>query len=355
MPIRVLVIDASATARQVYTRVLEADASIRVCGACANAVDAVASLAEAVPDVIVLDLDTPHVDGVGSFKRLLAQFPTPVVGCSSLVGTRGDRSAEARAAGACSVVAKPLALQGDDGPTARALRVAVLQALHRAPAPLTSTAASVGPPAMSRISALAPRPSSLIVLGASTGGTDAIATLLRGLVGDMPPIVIVQHMPRGYTRRFAERLNGLTPLEVAEATDGHVLRNNLVLVAPGGRHVDLVGTCDAIRVGVRDGAPTGPHTPSVDELFHAAARLSDVETAGVILTGMGADGADGLCALHRAGAMTIAQDEHSCAVFGMPREAIVRGAARRVVALSGIANALLLWAARGASPHAQAG
>jgi two-component system chemotaxis response regulator CheB len=271
-----------------------------------------------------------------------------VVVCSSTVGTTGDRSAEAIAAGACSVVAKPLAFQGDDGPTARALRVAVLQAPHRAAATLAS------PSPAPRGNAVAPRPSSLIVLGASTGGTDAIATVLRGLVGEVPPIVIVQHMPREYTRRFAERLNGLTTLEVVEATDGQPLRNNLVLVAPGGRHVDLEGTRDVLRVGVRDGAATGPHTPSVDELFHAAARLRDVEIAGVILTGMGADGADGMGALHRVGAMTIAQDEASCAVFGMPREAILRGAARRVVALSGIANALLLWAARGSLPRAQA-
>lgn len=349
MALRVLVIDDSATARQVHTRVLEADASIRVCGACANAFDAVAALADDIPDVIVLDIEMPKLDGIGFLKKLMSQFPIPVVVCSSTVGTTGDRTAEALAAGACSVVAKPLAFQGDDGPTARALRVAVLQAPHRAAAAMASTSATTMTHTPST-----QRPTSLIVLGASTGGTDAIATVLRGLSGEIPPIVIVQHMPREYTRRFAERLNGLTSLEVKEATDGQALHNNLVLVAPGGRHVDLEGSRDTIRVAVREGAPTGPHTPSVDELFHAAARLRDVELAGVILTGMGADGADGMTALFRAGAMTIAQDEASCAVFGMPREAILRGAAKRVLSLPTIANALMLWSTRGLSTRAQA-
>lgn len=351
MALRVLVIDDSATARQVHTRVLEADASIRVCGACANAFDAVAALADDIPDVIVLDIEMPKLDGIGFLKKLMSQFPIPVVVCSSTVGTTGDRTAEALAAGACSVVAKPLAFQGDDGPTARALRVAVLQAPQRAASAMASTSASAS---AARAAGPAQRPSSLIVLGASTGGTDAIATVLRGLTGDIPPIVIVQHMPREYTRRFAERLNGLTALDVREATDGEALHNNLVLVAPGGRHVDLEGSRDSIRVGVREGAATGPHTPSVDELFHAAARLRDVDLAGVILTGMGADGADGMTALFRVGAMTIAQDEASCAVFGMPREAILRGAAKRVLSLPTIANALMLWSTRGAAPRAHA-
>jgi two-component system chemotaxis response regulator CheB len=337
--LRVFVIDHSATARQVHTRVLEADASIQVCRACANAFDAFAALAEDLPDVILLGLEMPRLDGVGFLKKLLSQFSVPVVVCSSTIGTTGDVSAEALAAGASSVVPKPLAYQGDDGAHARALRSAVLQAApRRAPLALAAKPAA----AIDRH----PRPSSLIVLGASTGGTEAIATLLRGLRGTIPPIVIVQHMPPEYTRRFADRLNRLTSLEVSEATDGQLLRNNMVLVAAGGRHVDLEGSRDTLRVVVRDGVANSHHTPSVDELFHAAARLRDVDIAGVLLTGMGADGADGMTALFRTGATTIAQDEASCAVFGMPREAILRGAAQRVLALANIPNALMLWSAR---------
>jgi two-component system chemotaxis response regulator CheB len=188
-----------------------------------------------------------------------------------------------------------------------------------------------------------PQRSSLIVLGASTGGTDAIAQLLAGLDGDVPPMVLVQHMPREHTKRFADRLNRLTSLDVVEAVDGQPLRSNQVLVAPGGRHVQLEASGGVIRVAVRDAARTGPHTPSVDELFHAAARLRDVDISAVILTGMGADGADGMSALRDAGAMTIAQDEASCAVFGMPREAIKRGAAQFVLPLAEIAKALRRW------------
>jgi two-component system chemotaxis response regulator CheB len=325
MNIRVLIIGDPAPLRQVLTRALEADATVQVCRTCSSSLDAVTAVGEEHPDVVVLDLDKPKFDGIDLLRKLAWQFP--VVVCSSTVGSANDRSAEARGAGACSVVATPLLFQGEDGHRAQLLRGAVLQAARR-------PAATV-------------RPSSLIVLGASTGGTDAIATVLRSLTGTMPPIVIVQHMPHEYTQRFADRLDRLTSLEVKEAVDGQALRNNLVLVAPSGRHVDLQDTRDAIRVSLRAGAPIGPHTPSVDELFHAASRLRDIDIAGVILTGMGADGADGMGALCRIGAMTIAQDEASCTVFGMPREAIVRGAAKRVLTLSAIANALMLWSAPG--------
>jgi two-component system chemotaxis response regulator CheB len=327
MNIRVLVIGDPSPLRQVLTRALEADATVQVCRACTSSLDAVTAVGDERPDVVVLDIDKPRFDAIDLLRKLAWQLPVPVVVCSSTVGSTNDRSAEARAAGACSVVATPLLFQGEDGHRAQVLRAAVLQAARR-------PAATV-------------RPSSLIVVGASTGGTDAIATVLRGLTGTLPPIVIVQHMPHEYTQRFADRLDRLTSLEVKEATDGQALRNNLVLVAPSGRHVDLEDTRDTIRVSLREGVSHGPHTPSVDELFHAAARLRDIDIAGVLLTGMGADGADGMGALFRIGAMTIAQDEASCTVFGMPREAIVRGAARRVLTLSAIANALMQWSAPG--------
>ncbi|HEX6161219.1 MAG TPA: chemotaxis-specific protein-glutamate methyltransferase CheB, partial [Thermoanaerobaculia bacterium] len=278
------------------------------------------------PDVIVLDLEMPRMDGM-TFLRTLG-YSIPVVVCSGR-----PEAVMALEEGAVEVIAKPahgvaefLAEQ----------KAAILHSIRAA-------AASRRPAAVPAVQAprVAAAPAAqVIAIGASTGGTEALRVVLAEMPPDSPPIVVVQHMPALFTRAFAARLNEVCAIEVREAVDGEWLAAGVALIAPGNRHLSVHRASSGFSVQLLDAAPVARHRPSVDVLFHSVARAAGRQAVGVLLTGMGADGAEGLVALRTAGALTIAQDEATSVVFGMPKEAILRGGADRVLPLTRIAAAL---------------
>lgn len=356
--LRVLVVDDSAVMRQVTSQVLSRDRAIEVVLA-ADPLIAMEKMARARPDVILLDLQMPRMDGLTFLRHLMATDPLPVVICSGLAG-RGSREALlALEAGAVDVVEKPqigvrafveesaLALidtlrgAAEAGHALRSRRRAPSSAsllppsLLAKPWPAGSGGASQPPAQLS----LAER-SRLIAIGASTGGTEAIAAVLEQLLPDCPPVVIAQHMPAGFTAAFARRLDSCCRIEVKEAEDGEPLVRGRALIAPGGRHLSLRRAPSGLCAEVTDGPLVSRHRPSVDVLLRSAAACAGSGATGVLLTGMGEDGARGLKAIRDAGGMTIAQDEATCVVYGMPRAAVELGAACAVLPLHEIAGAL---------------
>jgi two-component system chemotaxis response regulator CheB len=282
------------------------------------------------PDVLTLDIEMPRMDGLTFLGKLMEHHPMPVIIVSSLTQAGSTASIEALRIGAIDVIPKP------GGPYSvgqvadrlkqriRGLRTGTFQVAKLPPQTARAPAAPASPPR---------RVNGLVAMGASTGGTQAIEAVLTRMPADTPPIVIVQHMPANFTRAFAERLNGLCPMRVLEAKGNEVLERSTAYVAPGDFHMVIEGVGVQLRTALRQGPPVHHQRPAVDVLFHSVARLRAVPTVGVLLTGMGADGADGMVALRRAGAETIAEDEQSCVVFGMPREAIARGGACHVTTL----------------------
>lgn len=339
--LHVLVIDDSAVARQGMAAVLGRHPGVTV-STLADAVSALEWMRSRRPDVVVLDLEMPRMHGLDFLRRVMRERPVPVVVCSG-VTARGTRAAlQALEEGAVEVVAKDsvrFAAPAPDDPLTRA----VLAAAHAAPALLSPGA--VAPP-------LRPFPAwggagRVVAVGASTGGPQALRTLLAALPAEAPPMVIVQHMPREFTAALARGLHAASRMEVREATAGDALRPGLALVAPGGRHLRVVRDSPGggLRVALSASAPVQHHRPSVDVLFHSVAAAAGAGAVGVLLTGMGADGADGLLAMRRAGAQTLVQDEATSVVWGMPREALERGAAGRVLPLSALPSAILHAAA----------
>lgn len=345
--LRVLVVDDSAVVRQALSAVLRAAGGMEVVAA-PDGVVAISKLGRFRPDVIVLDLDLPRMDGFAFLKWVMAHDRIPVVVCSGASGKGTDVAFRALEEGAVDVIGKPRLAVEEAGPAlieairgaaaARPRRrdeVAVDSARAERPRPGPIAASpSKHPP-----HAAAPR--RLVVIGASTGGTEALHELLGGLPASVPGLVIVQHMPEVFTQRFAQRLDEDCALEVREARDGDEVRPGVALLAPGGRHAVVRRRGTRLLISLHGEPEVCRHRPSVDVLFCSAAEAAGPQAVGVLLTGMGADGADGLLALRRAGAATLAQDEASCVVFGMPREAILRGAAEEVVSLGRMAPALL--------------
>ena len=300
------------------------------------------------------------MSGLEFLERLMATDPLPVVVCSDIARPGAAAAIRALELGALDVIPKPslgirALSEGAQFPLARVIRAAT-GARFRA-AKLASVAATSGasqslaagisgtPPAGAKAkpgSADSTRPwqGRVLLLGASTGGTEALRRVLGELTPASPPVLVVQHMPAEYTGAFARRLNEVTPLHVREAVPGDELRQGVALVAPGGRQMELVRNGALVRVAIHDGPLVSGHRPSVDALFHSAARILGARAVAALLTGMGSDGAEGLLALHKAGADTIAQDEATSTVFGMPKEAIALGAARQVLALEAIAGAM---------------
>lgn len=372
-PIRVLIIDDSALARRLMSDALHGAAGVEVVGAVADPLHALERVRRDRPDVVMLDIDTPRVDGIGFLRRLMAEQPTPVIACSASQVRDSGISLRARAAGAVSVVAKPV--PGSSGPLpalVAALRMAACRRVRArcapgemagemadaapvagdphalAPAPDPARAAAAGANAAGAArEPMAETCGRIIALGTSTGGTQALEVVLRGLPLTMPGIVVVQHMPEKFTALFAQRLNHVCALEVLEAQDGQRVLPGRVLIAPGGRQMAVRRSGAQYLVEVSDGPPVNRHRPSVDVLFRSVAKCAGRNALGVIMTGMGDDGARGLREMFDAGAQTIAQDEASSVVFGMPREAIKRGAAGRVLALQAIAPALEQYARGG--------
>ncbi|NBC35407.1 chemotaxis-specific protein-glutamate methyltransferase CheB [Novosphingobium sp. FSY-8] len=353
--IHALVIDDSASVRQAMTTILSADPDFDVQTA-SDPIVAARLIRDRVPDVITLDVEMPRMDGITFLRKLMAQCPVPVVMCSSLVEEGTETLFQALEAGAVDIILKPRMGVADSLMEAhQRIRDTVRAAARarprsrphheiRTPPPKLSADAVLPPPtgrAMSRTTEM------VVCIGASTGGTEALREVLEALPANSPGIVVVQHMPESFTRAFARRLNDLCEVDVKEAEDGDTVMRGHVLIAPGGlRHTMLERQGARYVVSVKEGPLVSRHRPSVDVLFRSAARNAGANAVGVIMTGMGDDGAKGLLEMRQAGARTIAQDEASCVVFGMPREAIAAGAAEKISPLSHIARDLLLMANR---------
>lgn len=352
-PIRVLIVDDSAVVRQVVTEVLSVDKGIKVIGAAPDPIFALARMEKEWPDVIVLDVEMPRMDGLTFLRKLMAERPTPVVICSTLTTQGAETTMQAMSAGAVSIVAKPTAdlknvlrEHADDlvsvvKAAARA-RVRRLGTASKPTPPVAKlTADAVLPGVASAHRAMAETTDRVVALGTSTGGTQALETVLRALPIDCPGIVIVQHMPEQFTAAFAQRLNHVCDIEVREAAHGDRVHAGLALIAPGGRHLVLERSGAQYRVAVVDGPPVSRHRPSVDVLFRSVARAAGRNAMGVIMTGMGDDGARGLKEMREAGARTLGQDEESCVVYGMPKEALKLGAVEHELSLEAIPAAIV--------------
>lgn len=347
--IRVMVVDDSAVVRQVMGALLGAAPGIRVIGTAPDPIFALDKMRREWPDVITLDVEMPRMDGLSFLKQLMAERPTPVVVCSSLTQRGTETSLQALAAGAVAVFAKPSLglkdfLQDSAAELVAAVRAAAganLRALAGGPRPVAaklSADAMLPPPGSA---ALAQTTERLVAIGTSTGGTQALEVLLTALPRVSPGLVIVQHMPEKFTAAFAARLDGLCEIEVLEAQDGQRIGPGRALIAPGGKHLLVRRSGAQYLAEVRDGPPVSRHRPSVDVLFRSVARAAGRNAMGLILTGMGDDGARGLKEMHDTGAYTLAEDEASCVVYGMPKEAVKLGAVDRSLPLSALAAALL--------------
>jgi len=358
MTLKVIVIDDSAVMRQVLGGLLADDAGIELLFAAADPIQAQQKLkAGPWPDVIVLDIEMPRMDGLTFLRQLMAERPTPVVICSTLTEKGAQVSVEALAAGAVAIVTKPKLelkafLQRGAAEFISTVKAAA-RARVRVPVTLVRPAPKLDADAV--LPALAPRSvpramtrttEQVVALGTSTGGTQALEAVLTQLPRVCPGIVIVQHMPEKFTAAFAARLDQLSEIQVREAQGGERVLPGQALIAPGGRHLVLRRHGAHYAVDVVDGPLVNRHRPSVDVLFRSVARCAGSNALGIIMTGMGDDGAAGLLELREAGARTLAQDEASCIVFGMPREAIRRGAAERTVPLDAIAREIMAVQAR---------
>lgn len=339
--IGVFIVDDSAVVRQALTTRLTSSGDIDVVGVAADPIFAMERMQRAWPDVVVLDIEMPRMDGITFLKKIMAERPTPVVICSTMTARGAETTLDALAAGAVSVIGKPTSglkqfIQDEGGDIVAAVRAAAASNLRRvAPA---RTPVGVGAPAPA--SGLATTTDRIVAIGTSTGGTQALEVVLTALRPTCAGIVIVQHMPEKFTAAFAKRLDGLCEVEVAEAVDGDRVLTGRALVAPGGRHMELRRDGAQYRVRVFDGPLVNRHRPSVDVLFRSVAKAAGRNALGVIMTGMGDDGARGLLDMRRAGAHTVAQDEATSLVYGMPHEAVLLGAAEREAPLSAISEVI---------------
>jgi len=348
--VKVLIVDDSAVVRQVLTATLGEDPGIEVIGAASDPVFAMERMRVQWPDVIVLDVEMPRMDGITFLKKLMAEHPTPVVICSTLTEKGAATTMQALAAGAVSIVAKPklglkqfLQDSSDDlisavKAAARAKVRRLIPAGNMPPVPPKLSADAILP---ASVHAMAETTDHVVAIGTSTGGTQALEAVLTALPRMCPGLVIVQHMPEKFTEAFANRLNGLCKLEVREARGGDRVMPGRALIAPGGRHMLLKRSGAQYHVDIVDGPPVSRHRPSVDVLFRSVAKCAGRNALGIIMTGMGDDGARGLKELHDTGARTLAQDEESCVVYGMPKEAVKLGAVDRVLPLGEIHTEIL--------------
>jgi two-component system chemotaxis response regulator CheB len=340
--IRVLVVDDSAVMRTLLRAQLERASDIEVVGEAADPYEARVAILQLSPDVITLDIDMPRMDGLSFLARLMRHHPLPVVVVSSLTPSNSDAALRALSLGAVEVIAKPNSAQ-----PASALRGALTSAV-RAAACARVRVQGNDDPACAAASAFGNEPVPLtsdipemIAIGASTGGPAAIERVLSEMPAHAPPIVIVQHMLSGFTSAFARRLNERCAVRVKEARDGEPAEAGTAVIAPSGQHMLVLRHQRQLRIALRAGPPVQHHRPSVDVLFHSVAEAIGARAVAVLLTGMGADGASGMCALRAAGARTIAQDATTSVVFSMPGEAIRSGGACQVLPLQRIAAATL--------------
>ncbi len=335
-PIRVLIVDDSAIVRKILTEALDGEPDIEVVGTAPDPYVARDKIFALNPDVLTLDIEMPRMDGLTFLKKLMRFRPIPTVVISSLAQPSCLAAVQALEGGAVEVLAKP------GGPYSVGELRTSLASKIRAAGRATIRAPQAPRPPANLASGTAQLPSgTVIAIGASTGGTEAIATVLRWLPASVPGIVIAQHIPPGFSRAFANRLNEICAVRVREAEDGDKLLPGTALIAPGDMHMLLRKNGPNYHVNVKTGPRVCYQRPSVDVLFSSVAEAAKQNAVGVILTGMGDDGARGLLRMRQAGARTLAQDENSCVVYGMPREAVAIGAAEQVLPLSSIAPAIL--------------
>lgn len=342
-----LVVDDSAVVRQVMQVVLESDPAIKVSVA-ADPLIAFAKIAKEKPDVVITDLVMPRMDGLTFLKKIMSEQPLPVVVCSEVAHRRTEDAISALQLGAVEVIKKPkLGVRGFleehrvmlHDIVRSAAQARVLPMSLPSPRKTADAVLSLGP--LPRARQRGGAEEKIIAIGASTGGTDALREFLQAMPRRCPAIVIVQHMPEIFTRAFADRLNRDCTIDVKEASDGDPLLPGRALIAPGNHHLLIERSSPGYKARVTDGPLVSRHRPSVDVLFRSVAKSAGLNAVGVIMTGMGNDGAQGLLEMRSCGAQTIAQDESSCVVFGMPREAILRGGAMVVVPLARIADTAL--------------
>ncbi|NOX09655.1 MAG: chemotaxis response regulator protein-glutamate methylesterase [Gammaproteobacteria bacterium] len=347
MGIQVFIVDDSAVVRKVLTELLENVAGIEVIGSAQDPIFAQPKMEKNWPDVIILDVEMPRMDGITFLKKIMAERPTPVVMCSTLTEEGSKTSLQALSIGAIDVVAKPKANLKTKLPEASqelvsAIRVAAkanmsgIKAKKIAPVLKVSTKLTADVMLSKSASRNAQKTGPMIAIGASTGGTQALELVLTALPANTLPILVVQHMPEKFTNTFANRLNELCKVEVKEAEDNDPLLPGRVLIAPGGKHMMLQATQFGATVQVKDGPLVSRHKPSVDVLFRSVSKYAGANALGIIMTGMGDDGARGLKEMHDVGAKTIAQNEATCVVYGMPQEAVKRGAVDYELALNKI-------------------
>jgi two-component system, chemotaxis family, protein-glutamate methylesterase/glutaminase len=349
--IRVLIVDDSASVRQILSTILSEDPDIEVMATASDPFAAARRLQSELPDVILLDIAMPKMDGITFLRKIMAQHPIPVIICSSLTEEGSEQMFEALEAGAVDIVPKPRvdtrqALFESSARLREAVKAAARAKVRPRPArrPMIEkklTADAIMPPPLAGRSR--PVTERIVCIGASTGGTEALADVLEALPPHCPGILIVQHMPQGFTAAFARRLNGTCQIQVKEAEDGELVQAGCAYIAPGSKHMLLQRTGLRYHIAIKEGPPVSRHRPSVDVLFRSAAQFAGPNALGIIMTGMGDDGARGLLEMRKLGAPTRAQDEESCVVFGMPKEAIARGAAEKIVPLRLIPREITLW------------
>ena len=347
--IQVLIVDDSAVVRNTLADIINADPRLAVMATAPDPFVAAERMRSQAPDVITLDLEMPRMDGLTFLEKIMSQRPVPVVICSSLTEKGSLSALKAMELGAVEVIAKPLigtrAFLEESrihicdavyaAATARLKKIAPWRRIE----PKLTADAVLAKPLASK--AMVRTTDKVVAVGASTGGTEALRVLLEMLPADSPGLVIVQHMPENFTRAFAERLNTICQVTVKEAQNDDTVMRGRVLIAPGNRHALLKRSGARYYVEIKDGPLVSRHRPSVDVLFRSTARYAGANAVGVIMTGMGDDGAQGMLEMKSAGAFTIAQDEASCVVFGMPKEAIKKGCVDKVVPLNGIAGIVL--------------
>lgn len=347
--IKVLIVDDSAVVRQSLSEIINSEKDLEVIGTAADPIIAAGKIAKQEPDVITLDVEMPRMDGLTFLQKIMSQHPIPVVICSSLTQKGADTTLKAMQYGAIDIINKP---KSGARQFFEESKIVICDAIRAASAARIRKLSDMSKAAEPKLTAdaILPRPKAgmtlqttqkIIVLGASTGGTEAIRSFLEALPYDAPGIAIVQHMPEHFTAAFARRLNETCRVTVKEAEDNDTVIQGRVLIAPGNRHMLLKRSGARYFVSLKDGPLVSRHRPSVDVLFRSTARYAGNNAVGVIMTGMGDDGAKGMLEMKQSGSMNVAQNEQSCVVFGMPNEAIKHGAVDFVLPLEQISDKVL--------------
>ncbi|MCD1654343.1 chemotaxis response regulator protein-glutamate methylesterase [Treponema zuelzerae] len=347
--INVMIVDDSAVVRQTLSEVLSNESDISVLATASDPYDAVEKLKHKIPDVIILDIEMPKMDGLTFLKKIMSQHPIPVIICSSKAEEGSQNVFQAMQFGAVDIIQKPKIGTKEFLEESRVMITDAVRAAHLTRVKkISSSVPAVAPKLTADVILPMGSPNvsietteSVIVVGASTGGTEALRVFLEQLPIDCPGVVIVQHMPEHFTAAFASRLDGICAVNIKEAEDNDTVLRGRVLIAPGNKHLLLKRSGARYYVEIKNGPLVSRHRPSVDVLFRSTARYAGKNAIGVIMTGMGDDGAKGMLEMKQAGAFNFAQDEQSCVVFGMPKEAIKIGAVDKIATLNDLADLVI--------------